>query len=354
MKKFRAALPALALAAAFAALLRFPQEVSAAVTEGLRLSVSVLIPSLFPFFICVNLTSALGLTGVLARVFAPVMRRMFHVSGAGCTAVLCGAAGGYPSGAQCVAALYREGQLSRAEAEYLLLFCNNAGPAFLFGAVGTVLGIGMTGCLLLWGIHLLSALVIGLVNRPKEAPNAALPPVQRANASGAAVEAVRSAGQAVLQITMFVAAFSVLARLLTMAAAHILPDGVCTVLTGMLELSGGIAALANLPIALRWKLALASFFLGFGGLCVWMQTQAVLAPAGLSGCGMLLAKLAQGLLAALITFFLAPLLPETVTASAGTLPGAFAAGLLACGGICLGWRKMRVEIPAEIRYNGET
>ena len=354
MKKFRAALPALALAAAFAALLRFPQEVSASVTEGLRLSVSVLIPSLFPFFICVNLTSALGLTGVLARVFAPVMRQMFHVSGAGCTAVLCGAAGGYPSGAQCVAALYREGQLSRAEAEYLLLFCNNAGPAFLFGAVGTVLGIGMTGCLLLWGIHLLSALVIGLVNRPKEAPNAALPPVQRANASGAVVEAVRSAGQAVLQITMFVAAFSVLARLLTMAAAHILPDGVCTVLTGMLELSGGIAALANLPIALRWKLALASFFLGFGGLCVCMQTQAVLAPAGLSGCGMLLAKLAQGLLAALITFFLAPLLPETVTASAGTLPGAFAAGLLACGGICLGWRKMRVEIPAEIRYNGET
>ena len=354
MKKFRAALPALALAAAFAALLRFPQEVSASVTEGLRLSVSVLIPSLFPFIICVNLTSALGLTGVLARVFAPVMRRMFHVSGAGCTAVLCGAAGGYPSGAQCVAALYREGQLSRAEAEYLLLFCNNAGPAFLFGAVGTVLGIGMTGCLLLWGIHLLSALVIGLVNRPKEAPNAALPPVQRANASGAVVEAVRSAGQAVLQITMFVAAFSVLARLLTMAAAHILPDGVSTVLTGMLELSGGIAALANLPIALRWKLALASFFLGFGGLCVWMQTQAVLAPAGLSGCGMLLAKLAQGLLAALITFFLAPLLPETVTASAGTLPGAFAAGLLACGGICLGWRKMRVEIPAEIRYNGET
>ena len=354
MKKFRAALPALALAAAFAALLRFPQEVSASVTEGLRLSVSVLIPSLFPFFICVNLTSALGLTGVLARVFAPVMRRMFHVSGAGCTAVLCGAAGGYPSGAQCVAALYREGQLSRAEAEYLLLFCNNAGPAFLFGAVGTVLGIGMTGCLLLWGIHLLSALVIGLVNRPKEAPNAALPPVQRANASGAVVEAVRSAGQAVLQITMFVAAFSVLARLLTMAAAHILPDGVCTVLTGMLELSGGIAALANLPIALRWKLARASFFLGFGGLCVWMQTQAVLAPAGLSGCGMLLAQLAQGLLAALITFFLAPLLPETVTASAGTLHGAFAAGLLACGGICLGWRKMRVEIPTEIRYNGET
>lgn len=159
-----------------------------------------------------------------------------------------------------MAALYREGQLSRAEAEYLLLFCNNAGPAFLFGAVGTVLGIGMTGCLLLWGIHLLSALVIGLVNRPKEAPNAALPPSNGRTPPARWWRPCGCAGQAVLQITMFVAAFSVLARLLTMAAAHILPDGVCTVLTGMLELSGGIAALANLPIALRWKLALASFF----------------------------------------------------------------------------------------------
>lgn len=354
MKKFRAALPALALLAAFAALLRFPQETSAAVTDGLRLSVSVLIPSLFPFFICVNLTSALGLTGVLARAFKPVMRKIFHVSGAGCTAVICGAVGGYPSGAQAAAQQYRSGELTREEAEYLLLFCNNAGPAFLFGAVGAVLGIGTAGCLLLWGIHLISALIVGLLNRSKAIPAAACSPVTAANAPGAVVEAVRNAGQAVLQITMFVAAFSVLAQLLTMAAARVLPDGACTVLTGMLELSGGIAALAGLAVSLRWKLVLASFFLGFGGLCVWMQTRAVLAPAGLSGRGILPAKLIQGLLAALMTCFLAPVLPDAVTASAGVVPGVFAVGLLSCGAICLGWQKMRVEIPAEIRYNRET
>ena len=354
MKKSRAALLMLALFAAFAALLCFPQEVSAAVTEGLRLSVSVLIPSLFPFFICINLTNALGVTGLLARLFAPLMRKIFHVSGAGCTAILCGAIGGYPSGALCAASLYREGQLSQAEAESLLLFCNNAGPAFLFGAVGAVLGIGTAGCLLLWAIHLLSALIVGLLNRPSALPDAARPSAARESSSGAFVDAVRNAGQAMLQITLFVAAFSVLARLVTMAAAHILPEMACTVLTGMLELSGGIAALAGLSLPLRWKLTLASLFLGFGGLCVWMQAKAVLAPAGLSGRGMLAAKLAQGLLAALMTYFLAPLLPEMVAASAGVLPGAFAAGLLASGGICLGWRKMRVEIPAEIRYNRET
>ena len=354
MKKLRAALPALALAAAFAALLCFPQETSAAVTEGLRLSVSVLIPSLFPFFICINLTGALGLTGFLARILAPAMRRVFHISGAGCTAVICGAVGGYPSGAQAAAALYRSGNLTREEAESLLLFCNNAGPAFLFGAVGAVLGIGTTDCLLLWGIQLLSALIIGLLNRPSALPDAARPSAARESSSGAFVDAVRNAGQAVLQITLFVAACSVLARLLTMAAAQVLPEWACTVLTGMLELSGGIAALAALSLPLRWKLTLASFFLGFGGLCVWMQTKAVLAPAGLSGRGMLTAKLGQGLLAALVTFLAAPLLPDTVTASAGMLPGAFTSGLLLSGGICLGWRKMRVEIPPEIRYNTQS
>lgn len=298
MKKFRAALPALALAAAFAALLRFPQEVSASVTEGLRLSVSVLIPSLFPFFICVNLTSALGLTGVLARVFAPVMRRMFHVSGAGCTAVLCGAAGGYPSGAQCAAALYREGQLSRAEAEYLLLFCNNAGPAFLFGAVGYGAGDWDDGLSAAVGNS--SPLGAGnrLVNRPKEAPNAALPPIQRANASGAVVEAVRSAGQAVLQITMFVAAFSVLARLLTLASAHILPDGVCTVLTGMLELSGGnrqrwqtcrsrcdgsCARVIFSGLRRTLRLDADAGCAGPGGI-IWMRNAVGKAGAGVAGC----------------------------------------------------------------------
>ena len=353
MKKLRSALPVLALAAAFAALLRWPQEVSAAVTDGLRLSASVLIPSLFPFFICVELMSALGASGLLARSLAPAMRRIFHVSGAGSAAIFCGALGGYPSGAQAAASLYRGGTLSREEAEYLLLFCNNAGPAFLFGAVGTVLGLGAGGCLLLWLIQLAAALAVGLLHRPSALPDAEVSEAEpRTDLSGALSGAIAAAGRSVLRITMTVAAFSVPARLLTMAAARLLPEALCAVLCGLLELSGGIAALAGLSLPLRWKLTLASFLLGFGGLCVRMQTKAVLAPAGLDGHGMRSAKLVQGLLAALLTFWAAPLLPQSVAAMGRALPGAGAAGLLCCGGICLGWRKMRVENPAEMRYNG--
>ena len=355
MKRLRTLLPSAALLAAFAALLLLPQQTSAAVTDGLRLSLSVLVPSLFPFFICVNLAANLGLTGWLARLLAPLFRRVFRTSGAGGSAWLFGAVGGYPSGAQSVAVLYQAGQLSAQEADYLLRFCNNAGPAFLFGVAGQVLGLGLPWCLLLWAIHLVSALAVGLLFRPSGAPRG-LPQAAHpspAVKSGAFVDAVRAAGQSVLQVTLFVTAFFVLSRLCTLAAQVFLPPAACTLLSGLLELSGGIAALGTLALPLVWKLAAASFFLGFGGLCVWMQTKAVLASAGLSGRGILPAKLLQGALAAALTLLAARLLPpDAVPAMQRTYHLPFwGVNAAVCAGFCLCFLKLRLDISRASLYN---
>ena len=74
------------------------------------------------------------------------------------------AAGDYLSGALygLLRQLYRRGGISRREACRLLLFSNNCGPAFILG----VAGLGCFGSLragvLLWGVHILAALVIAL------------------------------------------------------------------------------------------------------------------------------------------------------------------------------------------------
>ena len=353
MKRIREAGLALALCAGFAALLLLPEETAAAVTEGLRLCVSVLIPALFPFFICVNLAAKLGLTARLARLLAPALGQLLHISGAGGSALLLGALGGYPSGAQCVAALRSSGQLSSQEAEYLLLFCNNAGPAYLFGVVGGVLCGSPALAVLLWAFHLLSALAVGLLHRPKAGScTAELPPLPQPE-TGAFLASVREAGQTLFQITALVTAFSVLSRLLTLAASALLPSAACALLIGMLELSGGMNALCALALPLRWKLTMASFLLGFGGLCVRMQTRAVLAPAGLTGRGMLAAKLTQGLIAAALTFLACTLRPvEAVqTASTSLLSAYLYSQAAVCTGFCLCCRKIRLEIPARILYN---
>ena len=82
------------------------------------------------------------------------------------------------------------------------------------------------------------------------------------------------------------------------------PDFVRTLLTGFLELGGGIAALRSLspsPV----NLALASFLLGFGGLSVHCQTLAAVADAQIATGRHFFGRLLHGLLSALFTLFLA-------------------------------------------------
>ena len=55
------------------------------------------------------------------------------------------------------------------------------------------------------------------------------------------------------------------------------PAALRALLSGVLELSGGVAAMAGLAPTPA-NLALASFLLGSGGLCVHLQAAAVAAP----------------------------------------------------------------------------
>ena len=209
--RLREALYFLALLTAAAALLLHPEVASGAVVEGLRLCGGVILPSLFPFFVCAALMTELSLTHIPARLFAPVMRPLFHVGGAGSAALALGLLGGYPAGAQVTVQLYKSGCVTRQEAERLLCFCNNAGPAFILGVTGAgvygSVGIG----LLLWGVHVLCAFLTGVLLRGHKASPQSDACVQSASSrrgptpfASAFTASVRHAGAAAMQVCMFV------------------------------------------------------------------------------------------------------------------------------------------------------
>ncbi|MFR4562546.1 MAG: nucleoside recognition domain-containing protein [Flavonifractor plautii] len=134
---------ALGLLCAALALVLWPGEAMSAMKDGLSLCGNVILPSLFPFFVLSSLVVELGMSRCLGRLFQPVMAPLFRVNGACASAVALGFIGGYPVGARTAIALYESGQCSRTEAERLLAFCNNSGPAFILGVVGTgVFGTG--------------------------------------------------------------------------------------------------------------------------------------------------------------------------------------------------------------------
>ena len=61
--------------------------------------------------------------------------------------------------------LYKQKLCTKTEAERLLAFCNNSGPLFIIGAVGTGLYHSPKVGIMLYASHILSALTIGLLFR---------------------------------------------------------------------------------------------------------------------------------------------------------------------------------------------
>lgn len=304
-----------------------PKEISAAVQEGMELCYNVIIPSLFPFFILTSMVISLGLAGYLGRLTEPVMRPLFRLPGACAAPLALGFIGGYPVGARAALTLYENGGCTKSEAERLLAFCNNSGPAFILGVVGAgVFGnsrIGLRLCL----IHALASVCVGLVFRfygeRSSARDRAALPIQVQRFSTAFTSAVKGSVTSTLNICAFVICFTVLIRMLFLAG--ILPalaaflgrlfaplglteDWAKRLLTGLLELSSGVWTLTG-EGSLQGRVSMGAFLLGWAGISVHCQVLSFLGESGLSTRTYLLGKLLHGIFSALLTSLLFRLFP---------------------------------------------
>ena len=274
--------------------------VRAAAAEALSLCAGSVIPALFPFLVVSSLLLSLGLGELLSPMLAGLMEPLFRVDGVGSSALLLGLVGGYPIGAKTAADLYRGGRLSRPEAERLLAFCNNSNPVFLI----SVLGVGVFGSVRagvwLWLIHLLSALLTGLLFRnhggPVRRQAGGTAAFQAVSLPAAFVAAVRESLSGMLSVCAFVTFFYVLARPLASLGGWLGP-----VLVGLTELF----SLTPLLRPDRFGFILASAMAGWGGLSVLCQTAAVLEGSGLRLQSCAAGKAVQGLLAGLLAALLA-------------------------------------------------
>jgi sporulation integral membrane protein YlbJ len=309
---------------ALLALLFFPKEAVSSAGDGLSLCINVIMPSLFPYFVLSSMIVELGFAEKLGQVLSPLTKKLFRVSGACSAALILGFVSGYPVGARTVLSLYSRGDCSKDEAERLLAYCNNSGPAFIFGVVGTLVFSNNSIGLMLYIVHFITSVLIGVVmglfwKKSKTALQLKTP-VKRVSFTEAFVSSVKTAFSSCLNICGFVMFFTVfikflnlsgvipcLARFLTITGIDY--NTIFNLLTGLIELTSGVWALSGEAGSLCKSAAMAAFMLGWAGLSVHCQVLSFLSGSELSAKRYIIGRLAHGILSALLVYLVFILFP---------------------------------------------
>jgi len=309
--------------------------------EGIQICIRTVIPSLFPFFVLsILLTSTI--CNYSFRILSPIGRLCGMRRGTE-PLLLTGLLGGYPVGAQSIIQGYRQGQLTRLEAERLLGFCNNAGPAFIFGIASHLFSTFWV-VWILWGIHILSALIIGAILPGRN--------TGMANFSNNAPIDLPSAVTKAIKITATVSGWIILFRTLIAFLNHwflwILPQWLQLFCIGVLELANGCHSLMQTgsePL----RFLLSAVILGFGGVCVGMQTVSV---TGDFGTGMYFpGKLMQGTCSLMLASLVSPFIFSSITLQFGFIVAGIALLFLSIIRVTLSPVKKRVAFWKKGVYN---
>lgn len=247
-----------------------------------------MIPSLMPFMILTNYLLQTGLSNYIIWPIYQTLNPVFRMKSCMIFAMITGFLCGFPIGAKTVASLYQTGELTKQEADYLLAFTNNIGPAYYICFLYPLLLESFPLSLLLfiqYGIPMLYGLTLrytvyrnisGVRAKPLKTSCTPL-------SAGVLNNAIKDATSQILALGGYMILFNVFAGIV-----YVLPLSkrfICLLHMGI-EISGGIDALYILQQQAAYSsqtfLLYIQSFLAFGGLCCLFQTMNVLDGTDLS------------------------------------------------------------------------
>ncbi len=257
------------------ALMLFPSQATQGAVDAIRLCANAVVPALLPYFVLLKL--------LCARLQLPPLLTSFL--------------GGYPTGVACVVTMYEAGSLDKTRAQALLRVCNNSGPGFFVAVVGGIVLKSTKLGLLLYLIHVLSAILCAQLSSPVRRKDFTIRR-EKAQRSFAAEfqNAVSTASLSMLSVCALVIVFSVMFSILRV----LLPAQLLLIPSGLLELTNGVLQLCGNSNAF----VLCAFFTGWGGLCVHAQAFSLWQTAGLRVKGYFLHKLLHGCISAALAALL--------------------------------------------------
>lgn len=234
----------------------------------MRLCAETLIPSIFPFMVLTNLLISCGFDNMVKCLIKRPFETVFHLNANLASAYILGMISGYPQGSYAIAEIYDKGGCTKDEAERALAFCNNTGPAFMIAAVGSLSGNMKLGRNLFF-LQIAITLLYGILSRPKKLSQC--PEIKKNTPIGFDIipKAVTSSVLPMLNICAFVVVFALVCSVVSLLPINTTAKAF---VYSTLEISNAVRFICRtgtfLPIL--------AFALFWSGLCVHMQTAAVI------------------------------------------------------------------------------
>lgn len=297
-------------------MLTIPEAPTSGIADGLKFCAGVLIPSLFPFMAISCFIVLSGISEQIGNIFSPVVKLLFYLPGSAGPTILLSLIGGYPAGAKGIQRLLLKGLINQEQAFRMALFAVGAGPAFIISVVGRQLFhssfIGLIIFFSQISICLIQGIFLGIHARISGVPFYA--PYSnnklKNHAGSALVDSCIESAQSMINMCSFVIIFSALLSIanqtgLSRATAKFvsllgIPNSISAALISiLLEVNRGcldIASFGGSP-------ELASFAIGWAGICVHLQIFSALKGVHFSKTKFTLFRLLQAALSSVVTFF---------------------------------------------------
>lgn len=275
------------------------------ISYSLKIWISSIFPSLFPFFIISDLLIKYNVTNYIPKGIKSIFRRFFKVSDNVVTIFFLSMISGFPSNARNTKMMYDMGRISLAEANHALIFTHFSNPLFILGTVAVFFLHNETYGYIILTSHYLANVILGILFKKynnatdNKQINVCLEDVSFAKAFASAIKrAIDTLLMILGTLTCFLVLSSIIINRFDLNSYNAM------ILKGILEITMGIREVANLHIGDIYKVVLSSMFISFGGLSVHMQVLSFLVDSDISYKYFFIARIFHCIIAGFISYLL--------------------------------------------------
>ena len=268
-------------------------------TESAKRAISIcitsIVPALFLFILLTRLIVASGFSYIVSKPFGKAFHLLSGLPPFCAGIYIFSFLSGYPAGALAAAEAYKNGNLTKNDAERLIAISNNTGPALPVFLIGSeLLGDARAGALI-YAIQVLSAIITTFVFRVRsDKKYEPVYPKTHTDIMRALTSSVDGCVRSLAILCAYVIAFSAVNDALSLLRLPFIDF-----IKPFVEIAGGACALSG-NVSPYSFIAL-SAALSFGGLCVYMQAASVCARHSLSSKKLFIYKTVQALISAVLS-----------------------------------------------------